>query len=80
MTKRERNKLLQQAYELLQQAYDLIDEVSNDETDSLYNWPESLQETERYERAEERSDAIADLLSNVEENRDTLEGILNDDF
>lgn len=80
MTKRERNKLLKKAYDLLDQAYDLLNEANDEEQYSLEGWAENLQYTDRYERAEERAQMIEDIFSAVEEQRDTLESVINDEF
>ena len=80
MTKSQRNKLLKKAYELLDEAYDLLDEANNEEQEALYGWAENLQQSERYERAEERAQMIEDIFSAIEEQRDTLESVINDEF
>lgn len=80
MTKAQRNKLLKKAYELIDEAYLLLDEANNEEAYSLEGWAENLQETERYERAEERAQMIEDILYSIEEQRDNLEMVINDDF
>lgn len=80
MTKSQRTKLLKKAYELLDEAYLLLDEANNEEAYSLEGWAENLQQSERYERAEERAQMVEDIFSTVEEQRDTLESVINDDF
>lgn len=80
MNKHERNKLLQKAYDLIDEAYLLLDEANNEEAYSLEGWAENLQGSERYERAEERAQMVEDILCAIEEQRDTLESVINDDF
>lgn len=80
MKKAQRNSILKKAYELLDQAYDLLDEANNEEQEALCGWAEGLQQSERYERAEERAQMVEDIFSAVEEQRDTLESVINDDF
>ena len=73
MTKQQRNQLLKKAYNLL-------DEANSEEQDSLNNWAENLLYSERYERAETRAKMIEEAVSSVEELRDNLEAVLNEDF
>lgn len=79
MTKQSRNKLLQQAYDLLDRAYDLLLEANEAEQESYDAWPESLQDTERYQIAEGRATMVDDASSAVEELRDNIEAIINDE-
>ena len=79
MTKAQRNALLKKAYAMLDEAYLLLDEANNEESESLCGWPESLQETERYQIAEARASMIEDAFSSVEELRDNVEAIINDE-
>ena len=60
MTKAQRNKLLKQALALLEQAYDVLLEANEAEQESFEAWPESLYETERYEKAEARASMVED--------------------
>lgn len=80
MTKSQRNKLLKKALEKIEEAYDLILEANEEEQESLGNWAENLQETERYERAEERASMIEETSDNIMELRDTLESVIDDEF
>lgn len=76
MTKRERNKHIAQAFEKLNEAYRILDDIAYEEEMSLENWPESMQESDRYYEAEERSDKVADLRDDLDNLRDTFEEIL----
>ena len=73
MTKQERNKLLAKIIEHLDEAYSLLDELNYEEQDSLNNWPDSLQGTDRYAEAEERANTIEDAYSSLEELKGNLE-------
>ena len=73
MTKRERNKLLQEAIKHLDEAYSILDELNYEEQDSLNNWPESLQGTDNYANAEERANTIDEAYSTLEEIKSNLE-------
>lgn len=80
MNKHERNKLIKKALEKIEEAYDLILEANEEEQYSLENWAENLLGSERYERAEERASMVEEVEGEMQELRDSLENILNDDF
>lgn len=76
MTKKERNKLLTEAYYLLDNVRDKVMEANDEEQEALANWPESLQDTDRYAEAEERAENIQNFLDDLEEFQERLCDIL----
>lgn len=72
MGKHERDALLKKAYEKFQEAYDLLQEADEAEREALEGWPESMQETARYEAAAERAEKVSAWFSTVEETRDAF--------
>ena len=76
MTKRERNKWLSKAWRERHDVFRILDDVAEEEEQSLENWPEGLQETDRYYEAEERSEKISELRDQIDEVRDELENII----
>lgn len=60
-----RRKRLRTARSMLDNAGIIIGDVMENERDALDNWPESLQESERYADAMEACDEIEDILSQI---------------
>ena len=71
-----RRKTLEQAYDLIGQAITIIEEVKSEEEDSLYNLPESLQESEKGEQMEENIDALDEIICELERQVDAIEELL----
>lgn len=63
-----RRKELQAIYDLISEAKDRLEAVKGDEEDYMYNMPENLQGSERYERAEE----VVDILESSLDDLDTV--------
>ena len=76
MTKRERNKLIEKARQLVFEALSFMEEARDEENESLEQWPESLQETDRYYDASNRADAIENAHSDLEAVYDAMTDIL----
>lgn len=57
------NKLNEQLMEIMM----ALDEIKTEEEDYLYNIPENLQNSERYEKAENAFDNLEEAYSNLEE-------------
>lgn len=66
-----RRKSLASVYELIERAKEQLEELLAEEEECRDNMPESLQDTERYERMEE-------ACSNMEEAVEGLESALED--
>ena len=69
-----RRKRLDEAIELLNQAKDIIDECESEEEEYKDNMPENMQNSERYENADNAcdnlmsaSESIDDIISSIEE-------------
>ena len=60
-----RRKRLRTARSMLDNAGIIIGDVMENERDALDNWPESLQESDRYIDAMEACDEIEDILSQL---------------
>ena len=76
----QRRKELEKAKEKLTEAREILDSVSEEESESLRNLPESFQDGEKGERMKEYIDSIDEVsseLENLEESiGDTIDGNL----
>ena len=70
---KQRRKTLNELYDKLAELRDLLDEVKCEEEDYRDNMPENLQNSERYEIAENACDNMASALSSLEEALDYIE-------
>lgn len=70
---KQRRKTLNELYDKLAELRDLLEEVKCEEDDYRDNIPENLQNSERYEKAEEACDNLDYALSSLEEALDYIE-------
>lgn len=61
-----RRSVLKRALDLLRQASELVSSVKEDEEDALYNMPDNLQLSERYEKMEDAISALEDTEESIE--------------
>lgn len=71
-----RRKVLQEIYNIISDAKDDLEVVFDEEEEYKENIPENLQNSERYEKAEEATDNISLALSSLEEALDYINDIL----
>ena len=65
--------MLKQAISHLNRAHDIVYETKNEEQDSLDNFPENFQNSERYEAMENAVDSLDDAVSSIEEARRSID-------
>lgn len=70
---RMRRKELEKICDLIGEANERLEEVIDEETESRDNMPDSLQETEKYERMDEIVSNLEEALSNLEDALETIE-------
>lgn len=70
---KQRRKTINEIYDKLAELRDLLEEVKCEEEDYRDNMPENLQNSERYEIAEEACDNLDSALSSLEEALDYVE-------
>lgn len=63
----ERRKNLRKCMNDIEHIMNVISEIVEEEQDYMYNMPESLQNSERYEKAEEAVDNIESCLDSLNE-------------
>ena len=73
MNKKRREKI-KTGKALLDQATELITSARDEESDTLDNWPENLQCTERYYESEEAVDLLDEAVDLLNEAQQCLEG------
>lgn len=73
---KQRRKKLGEAAELLKQAELIIRECAEEESDYLYNMPENLQGSEKYELAEETASLLEEIADRCDENIQELDNIV----
>lgn len=61
-----RRSVLKRALDLLRQASELVSSVKEDEEDALYNMPDNLQSSERYEKMEDAISALEETEESIE--------------
>ena len=76
MNKQRRYKL-QKIYEIISDAMENLEILMNEEEEYKDNIPENLQNSERYEKAEEACDNLYEAISNLEEALDYIENAIN---
>ncbi len=62
-----RRQRLRNALKMLESASEIVDQVYDEESDCLSNYPENLQNTDRYEQMESAVDALSEATSAVSE-------------
>ena len=67
-----RRKELRRAIEIIETALDIVNQVKDEEEDSMYNYPENLQGTEKYENMETAVDTMDDAVSNIDDGISSL--------
>ena len=80
MTKRERTKLIKKARDLMSEALEMLTEANEAEQESLDNWAENLQESDRYYAAQERADAIDNVQSDLERLIEIVNDVIEDNL
>lgn len=68
-----RRKKLNKLNEQLSEMLIVLDELRTEEEEYLYNVPENLQYSERYEKAENAFDNLEEAYSNLEETINCIE-------
>lgn len=68
-----RRERLRTAVRKLSEIQLIVEAVCDKEEDCLDNYPENLQSTERFERAETAVDSLHDALENLEEAADCIQ-------
>lgn len=69
---KKRRDLLQSAIPFLTQAANIIDRAAEQESDCLDNVPESLQETERYEKMEKAVENLESALEHIDNAKECI--------
>ena len=69
----QRRKKIEKLSEELSELKDKLEEIMEEEQECLDNIPENLQDTERYETAEEAVNALVCAVSSIDEALDNLE-------
>ena len=72
MNKKRRDNIAR-AVSLLEAALSIVDTARAQEQDCLYNMPENLEYSERYEKMENAVEKLEDAISSIEEAKDALE-------
>lgn len=70
---KQRRKQLAEAIELIEQARSIIECAKDEEQEYADNMPESLQESEKHERAEEIAYSLEELLDSLSDAVETIE-------
>ena len=70
-----RRTQLRKVYDLISEARALLEELAQEEREALDNTPESLQQGERYEQAEEDCYQLEEHVSALEDMEESLEEI-----
>lgn len=73
---KKRRELLRSAIPLLSQAARIIDQVAEQEGDSMDNIPESLQDTDRYEKMEKAVENLGTALEHIESAQECISDAL----
>ena len=72
-----RRKELQKIFDILADAMENLNILMDEEEEYKDNMPENLQNSERYEKAEEACDNLYEAISNLEEALDNIENAIN---
>lgn len=67
-----RRKKINKLYEQLEEIRAALEEIAEEEEEAFNNIPESLEGTERYEKAEEANDNLQEAISSFDELMDYL--------
>ena len=70
---KKRRALLESARPFLTQAANIIERAAEQESDCMDNMPESLQDTERYEKMERAVENLESALEQIESAKDCLD-------
>lgn len=70
---KKRRELLQSAKPFLIQAASIIEQAAEQESDCLDNIPESLQDTDKYEKMEKAVENLEAALEHIESARDCID-------
>ena len=73
---KKRREKLRAAISLLDRAEALVNEACDQESGALDNYPENLQESERFEKMEDAVDSLNDALESIGEARDRIEAAI----
>ena len=77
-TKRERDHAMKLIIMELEEVRYEIAELCKGESKSLDNWPDTMQETARYKKAEKRKKTVEDMLSSVDKFIDSVKQEIDD--
>lgn len=69
---KKRRELLQSAMPFLTQAANIIERATEQESDCLDNIPESLQDTDRYEKMEKAVENLEAALEHIDDAKDCV--------
>lgn len=72
MNDKRRNKIAKAA-SILEAVLNMVETIHDEEQDCLYNMPENLEYSERYEKMENAVEKLDDAISSIEEAKDALE-------
>lgn len=73
---KKRREIIRTAVETISQSTSMIEGVLDQEVDALDNWPENLQNTERYIRSEDAVDNLESATSLLKEALPYLEEVI----
>lgn len=68
---------LKDALKMLSSAASIVDEVCNGEQDCLDNYPENLQNTERFEQMETAVDSLNDALERIDDAKEHIQSVIH---
>lgn len=71
-----RRKKLREIKDDLEQINGQLMLILDEEQDSLDNWPESLEGTERYRESEDACDALSDAVETIRETSEIIENVI----
>lgn len=72
----ERRKKLRDAIKMLDSAACIVESVCDAEEDCMYNTPENLQGTERYEMMENGVDALNEAVEKIGEAKEQIQTVI----
>lgn len=71
-----KRKALRSALDLIKKASSIVEQVQEEESDVMDNYPENLQGTDRYEAIEGVVDSLADAAERLDEAKDLVEAAI----
>lgn len=71
-----KRRALRNAIELIAKASSIVEQVQEEESDVMDNYPENLQGTDRYEAMERAVDSLSDASEKLDEAKDLVEAAI----